>query len=211
MLVSKFFENFLQNLYFYRYFKRNLNFPSTLIDSTVKILIYIIIDWYSQSNQIIVLCWSGKIIIFDAQDWSTCERPQTVPQSELVSLKHPSCKSLQEDPSDSTRIQDDEFSCCAEDYCGGSDLALCKNLEEEDPMANSEVEEITFSFVSHCTTASESTYPSFSFIVSLVPHCVRLLDSGKLPLANVTKWRTLEARYQKERETCKQSWCKWNS
>ena len=135
----------------------------------------------------------------------TCGSPQTVPQSELVSLKHPSCKSLQEDPSDSTRIQDDEFSCYAEGYCGKSDLALCKNLEEEDPMANSEVEEITVSFVSHCITASESTYPSFSFIVSLVPHCVRLLDSGKLPLANVTKWRTLEARYQEERETCKQS------
>ena len=71
MLVSIFIENFLENLYFYRYSKTNLNFLSTLIDFTVKILIYIIIDWLSQSNQIIVLCWSGKITIFDAQDWYT--------------------------------------------------------------------------------------------------------------------------------------------
>ena len=70
MLVSIFIEHILENFYSYWYSKTNLNFLSTLIDLKVKILIYIIIDWLSQSNQIIVLCWSGKITIFDAQDCS---------------------------------------------------------------------------------------------------------------------------------------------
>ena len=43
-----------------------------MIDFTVKILIYIIIDWLSQSNQIIVLCWSGNITIVDEHD---CPKP----------------------------------------------------------------------------------------------------------------------------------------
>ena len=37
------------------------------MDLEVKIHIYIIIDWLSQSNQIIVLCWSAKITIINGQ------------------------------------------------------------------------------------------------------------------------------------------------
>ena len=119
-----------------------------------------------------------------------------------MAIDHTSC--VQEDFADSTRIYNNDFACYV-GYCGDSDRGWCKDLEKEDPMFNSSTEETPASFLSHCITSSEPTYASFYCILSLIPHCLRLLNPGKLSLSHVSKWRTLEARYQEERETCKQS------
>ena len=135
----------------------------------------------------------------------SCRSPLTMEQSELVAMESSSCISVQEDLSDPTTFHDDESACYAEGCCGGLDPAWCTDLKEETQNSNSQVEETSPSFVSHCIASGEPTYPSICYIVSLLPHCVRLLKPGKLSLPNVKKWRTLEARYQEERETCKQS------
>lgn len=135
----------------------------------------------------------------------SCESPQTLEQSGLVAMKSSSCILGQEDSSDPTKFHDNESACYVEGYFGGVDPACCKDLEEETQNSNTEIEETPSSFVSHFITSCEPTYPTFCCIVSLLPHCVRFLKPGKLSLPNVKKWRTLEARYQEEREACKQS------
>ena len=127
---------------------------------------------------------------------TSTESPQIIEYVPLLKCHdHLRSTSVKDEVQD-TRIDEDY----TQDCCSGLDPAFCVDLEKEVV-----VEKAPLSFVSLYIASAEPTQSSFPCIVSLIPHVVRILDPGRLPLANQIIWRNLEARYQEERKTCKQS------